>query len=437
MATLDEQAKSINDLIDQAQKAVNDGDVETAKKLKEEIQQAKDVYNEQKEIVESVNAEEKVSNGSDAPKEKTETEVKNDKPEAEPNKSKAPAKPVEEPKKEVSETEEKSEPTEPVEDEELPEEDKKKLGGKRSMTRKILGDQVSDEVKGFVEYIKSKGAKRDNVKSVDAQPIIPEDIKYQPEELPETFVDLKKFVNVQAVTTAAGSHPILNPAQETMISVEELAKNPELAKPKFTDVDYKVKTYRGQIPVSQESLDDSEANLAQIVAQNNARQAVNTTNKAIADVMKSFTAVNTANLDDIKQIINVEIDPAYNLSLVVSQSFYQALDTLKDKNGQYLLKQDITSPSGTVLFGRPVFIIKDELFGNKGDKNAFIGDLKYAVFFADRKQASVKWVDNEIYGQILAAFMRFDVKKGVDEAGRFLTYTGTAGDLGTGSEPTA
>ena len=308
------------------------------------------------------------------------------------------------------------------------------------MARQILENkenQLSDEAKGFVEYLKSKGAKRDNVKSVDAQPIIPEDIKYQPEELPETFVDLKKFVNVQPVTTAAGSHPILNPAQETMVSVEELEKNPELAKPKFTDIDYKVKTYRGQIPVSQESLDDSEANLANIVAQNNARQAVNTTNKYIADVMKSFEAVNTADLDDIKQIINVEIDPAYNLSLVVSQSFYQALDTLKDKNGQYLLKQDITSPTGTVLFGRPVFIIKDELFGNKGDKKAFIGDLKYAVFFADRKQASVKWVENEIYGQILAAYMRFDVKKGVEEAGRFLTYTGTAGDLGTGSEPQA
>ncbi|MCY1039668.1 phage major capsid protein, partial [Staphylococcus nepalensis] len=106
----------------------------------------------------------------------------------------------------------------------------------------------------------------------------------------------------------------------------------------------------------QEALDDSEANLANIIARNNARQAVNTTNKYIADVMKTFAPVDTANLDDIKQIINVEIDPAYNLSLVVSQSFYQALDTLKDKNGQYLLKQDITSPTGTVLFGRPVFI---------------------------------------------------------------------------------
>lgn len=445
MATLQEQAKSINDLIDQAQKAVNNGDVETARKLKEEIQQAKDTYNEQKEIVDSVSAEEKISGDSEAPKEKTETEAKNEKPEAEtvPEKN-AEAKPDADKEPKADEKEQPEEkPETPVEEktpEELEEEKKKKLGGKRSMARQILENkenQLSDEAKGFVEYLKSKGAKRDNVKSVDAQPIIPEDIKYQPEELPETFVDLKKFVNVQPVTTAAGSHPILNPAQETMVSVEELEKNPELAKPKFTDIDYKVKTYRGQIPVSQESLDDSEANLANIVAQNNARQAVNTTNKYIADVMKSFEAVNTADLDDIKQIINVEIDPAYNLSLVVSQSFYQALDTLKDKNGQYLLKQDITSPTGTVLFGRPVFIIKDELFGAKGDKKAFIGDLNYAVFFADRKQASVKWVENEIYGQILAAYMRFDVKKGVEEAGRFITYTGTAGDLGTGSEPTA
>lgn len=446
MATLQEQAKSINDLIDQAQKAVNNGDVETARKLQEEIQQAKNAYNEQKEIVDSVSAEEKISGDSEAPKDKTETEEKNEKPDAEPptEDKKVDEQPEQDKEPKADEKEQPEEkPETPVEEktpEELEEEKKKKLGGKRSMARKILGNQdnkFSEETQAFLDYVKTKGAQRDNVTSVEAQPIIPEDIKYQPEELPETFVDLKKFVNVQPVTTASGSHPILNPAQETMVSVEELAKNPELASPKFTDIDYKVKTYRGQIPVSQEALDDSEANLANIIARNNARQAVNTTNKYIADVMKTFAPVDTANLDDIKQIINVEIDPAYNLSLVVSQSFYQALDTLKDKNGQYLLKQDITSPTGTVLFGRPVFIIKDELFGAKGDKKAFIGDLNYAVFFADRKQASVKWVENEIYGQILAAYMRFDVKKGVEEAGRFLTYTGTAGDLGTGSEPTA
>ena len=445
MATLQEQAKSINDLIDQAQKAVNNGDVETARKLKEEIQQAKDTYNEQKEIVDSVSAEEKISGDSEAPKEKTETEAKNEKPEAEnvPEKN-AEAKPDVDKEPKADEKEQPGEePETPVEEktpEELEEEKKKKLGGKRSMARQILenkDNKFSEEAQAFLKYVKTKGAQRDNVTSVEAQPIIPEDIKYQPEELPETFVDLKKFVNVQPVTNASGSHPILNPAQETMVSVEELAKNPELASPKFTDIDYKVKTYRGQIPVSQEALDDSESNLANTIAKNNALLAVNTTNRYIAEVMKSFEAVDTDNLDDIKAIINVDIDPAYNLSLVVSQSFYQALDTLKDKNGQYLLKQDITSPTGTVLFGRPVFIIKDELFGAKGDKKAFIGDLNYAVFFADRKQASAKWVEHAIYGQVLAAYMRFDVKKGVEEAGRFLTYTGTAGDLGTGSEPQA
>lgn len=430
MATLDEQAKSINDLIDQAQKAVADGDVETARKLKEEIETAKATYNEQKEIADAVQAEEKISSNSEKPAstEKTETEVKNDKPDAE-------SKDVEvtEKKEQPEKVEVKKETVEEPTDDDL--EDKKKPGGKRSMRQIIESKQskLSDEAQGFVDYIKSKGTKRDNVKSVDAQPLIPEDIKYVPEELPETVVDLKKFVNVQPVTTAAGSHPILNPAQETMIAVEELEKNPELARPKFTDIDYKIKTYRGQIPVSQESLDDSEANLAQIIAKNNARQALNTTNQQIADVMKTFEAVNTANLDDIKAIINVDIDPAYNLSLVVSQSFYQALDTLKDKNGQYLLKQDITSKSGTTLFGRPVFIVKDKILGAKGDKKAFIGDLNYAIFFADRKQATVKWVENEIYGQVLATYMRFDVVKGVEEAGRFLTYTGTAGDLGTGS----
>lgn len=412
MATLKEQAKTINDLIADAKKVVENGDVETAKKLKEEIEVARQTYDEQKAVEEEVNALESVGESEKAEEPKPE----------EPAEPKEEQK--EEPKQEEKEPEVKVEPVEEPTDEELEEEKNKKktLGGQRGMTRKII-DNTNDKVTGFLDYVRSKGVQRDNVTSVEAQPLIPEDIKYQPEELPETFVDLKKYVNVQPVTTAAGSHPILNPAQETMVSVEELAKNPELAKPTFTEVDYKIATYRGQIPVSQESLDDSEADLAGIIARNNQRQAVNTTNKLIADVMKSFTAKAISDIDAIKGIINVDIDPAYNLSLVVSQSFYQALDTLKDKNGQYLLKQDITSATGTTLFGRPVFIIKDELLGAKGEAKAFVGDLKYAISFFDRKQATVKWVENEIYGQILAAYMRFDVKKGVDQAGVFLTYT--------------
>ena len=314
-------------------------------------------------------------------------------------------------------------------DEASKEEPVKQEGEQRSMNQfkpSVNENKESTEYRGFMQYLKSKGQVRDGVKSVDADVIIPKDIVTQPVTLPETVVDLKQFANVTPVKTAQGSYPVLESATEVMHTVEELEKNPELAKPKFKQVDYKVATYRGAVAVSQESLDDSDADLAKIIAENNARQQLNTTNKAIADVMKTFTAKEISSLDGIKEIINVDLDPAYNLTLVVTQSFYQELDTLKDKNGQYLLKQDITAPSGQALFGRPIAIVRDELLGAKGDKKAFVGDIKHAILFADRVQSSVKWVDNDIYGQVLAIATRFDVKKAVEEAGVFVSYSAPA-----------
>ena len=330
---------------------------------------------------------------------------------------------VEEEIKELTEKEKGSKEDEPKK-EDAPVAEK---GEQRSMNQfkpSVNENKESTEYRGFMQYLKSKGQVRDGVKSVDADVIIPKDIVTQPVTLPETVVDLKQFTNVTAVKTAQGSYPVLESATEVMHTVEELEKNPELAKPKFKQVDYKVATYRGAVAVSQESLDDSDADLAKIIAENNARQQLNTTNKAIADVMKTFTAKEISSLDGIKEIINVDLDPAYNLTLVVTQSFYQELDTLKDKNGQYLLKQDITAPSGQALFGRPIAIVRDELLGAKGDKKAFVGDIKHAILFADRVQSSVKWVDNDIYGQVLAIATRFDVKPAVEEAGIFVTFNG-------------
>ena len=330
---------------------------------------------------------------------------------------------VEEEIKELTEKEKGSKEEEPKK-EDAPVADK---GEQRSMNQfkpSVNENKESTEYRGFMQYLKSKGQVRDGVKSVDADVIIPKDIVTQPVTLPETVVDLKQFANVTPVKTVQGSDPVLESATEVMHTVEELEKNPELAKPKFKQVDYKVATYRGAVAVSQESLDDSDADLAKIIAENNARQQLNTTNKAIADVMKTFTAKEISSLDGIKEIINVDLDPAYNLTLVVTQSFYQELDTLKDKNGQYLLKQDITAPSGQALFGRPIAIVRDELLGAKGDKKAFVGDIKHAILFADRVQSSVKWVDNDVYGQVLAIATRFDVKPAVEEAGIFVTFNG-------------
>lgn len=263
----------------------------------------------------------------------------------------------------------------------------------------------------------------DGVKKTDTTKVTSEELVTTPIREIKTTVDLKPFTTIYPAKKASGKYPILKKATSKMVSVAELEKNPALAKPEFEQVDWTVETYRGAIPVSQESVDDADVDLVSIVAEAAAQIKVNTTNAAIADVLKSFTAKTVANVDDIKKILNVDLDPAYDVAFVVSQSFYQILDTLKDKNGRYLLQDSITAVTGKVLLGKPVFVLSDEILGASGEAKAFVGDFKRGVLFADRKDLGLRWADNEIYGQYLQAVLRFGVKKVDAKAGYFVTFT--------------
>ena len=267
----------------------------------------------------------------------------------------------------------------------------------------------------------------DGVKKTDTTKVTSEEIVTTPIREIKTTVDLKPFTTIYPAKKASGKYPILKKATSKMVSVAELEKNPALAKPEFDEVDWAVETYRGAIPVSQESVDDADVDLISIVAETVGQIKVNTTNAAIADVLKSFTAKTVANVDDIKKILNVELDPAYDVAFVVSQSFYQILDTLKDGNGRYLLQDSITAVTGKVLLGKPVFVLSDEVLGEAGEAKAFVGDFKRGVLFADRKDLGLRWADNEIYGQYLQAVLRFGVKKVDAKAGYFVTFTPSEG----------
>ena len=178
------------------------------------------------------------------------------------------------------------------------------------------GSETEEEEKrAFNAYLHKET--RDGVSGItspDVAPTIPESILYNPENEVKSVTDLSKLVTQFQATTASGKYPVLKRATERMNSVAELAKNPALAKPEFEEVDWKVETYRGAIPLSQESIDDSAIDLTSLVANNANEQKINTTNFAIAAVLKSFTAKTVAgeSVDDIKHILNVDLDPAYN-----------------------------------------------------------------------------------------------------------------------------
>jgi HK97 family phage major capsid protein len=288
--------------------------------------------------------------------------------------------------------------------------------------RKISAED--EEKRSLNEFLHSKGKEvRDGITSPNVAVTIPESIIYNPENEVKSVTDLSKLVQHFTATTASGNYPMLKRATATLNTVEELAANPELAKPEFDKVSWEVKTYRGAIPISNESIQDSAIDLTGLVARNAQEQKINTTNAAISTVLKSFTAKTVAgeSVDDIKHILNVDLDPAYNKVIVASQSFYNYLDTLKDKNGQYLLHQPIADGSPVTLLGVPVTVVEDEALGKAGEAHAWIGDLKRAVVMADRLDIQVKWVDNEIFGEYLQVATRFDVEKADEKAGYFVT----------------
>ncbi|MDT6277988.1 phage major capsid protein [Enterococcus faecium] len=391
MNTLD-----IEKLKEQAQQALDSGDLETAKDLLAKIKEAKesketddqlkkDLADELKELDEETKA----------------TEIQ----EAKPKEQQA------QPKKQ--ESTEPTSNTNPI--------DKKDKEEKRSM-EVILNDKKEKYTRSINQFIRTKGEKRDGLTTVGAEAVIPVDRITKPEKQPETVVDLRQHVGRVPVTTGTGSYPILRANKNKMISVAELAKNPALANPEFTKVNYEIETYRGYIPVSQESLDDSDIDLGGLVTESIQRQSLNTSNAEIAAKLQTATAKTVTTIDDLKDIVNVAIDPAYAVKFIASQSFFNELDKMKDNEGRWLLQQDVTVASGHKLLGREVVIMADDVIGKTaGDKVAFVGDPSLFVKYFDRQQASVRWVDNDVYGQLLAGFIRFDVEVADTAAGFYVT----------------
>ncbi|MDU2396433.1 MAG: phage major capsid protein [Streptococcus mitis] len=289
------------------------------------------------------------------------------------------------------------------------------------------GGKTLEQREAFNHYLRTKEVRADGLKSAEGEAIIPVELM-TPKEAKQDKTDLTSLVNIVNVKNASGKWSVVKLTDQTMNTVEELEENPELAKPTFTKVNYEIKTRRGHLPVSQELIDDADYDVMGLVAKQAKNQERITKNKEIAKVLKTATAKSAAGLDGLKDILNVELKPYYDATIVCTQSMFAALDKIKDKDGRYMLQTDITSPTGYKFAGRVIDVYPDDIIGDaKGEMKAFIGDVgEFATLF-DRAQTTVKWQDDKIYGQYLATANRFDVKKVDEAAGFYVTYTDAVG----------
>src|SRR5690606_13812573 len=278
---------------------------------------------------------------------------------------------------------------------------------KQEGSEKMDKEQLKELRSAVNAYIRTKGAEVraiEGFKLVDGGALVPEEL-LAPEKAVEDRVDLLQYVKNVPARRSSGKYPVIKKSGTKMNTVAELEANPELAKPTITDIDFSIETYRGYIPISQEVIDDANYDIVGLIDEEIKDQALNTRNAAIAAVLKTATPKTVTSLDDLITLLNTGFKTAYQVKLYVSQSLFNELDLMKDGNGRYLLQDDITVASGKRLKGKEIVVLDDEMIGEAaGDLVGFIGDAKAFCKFFNRKQTYVKWVDHNVYGQMLAGF---------------------------------
>lgn len=284
--------------------------------------------------------------------------------------------------------------------------------------------QETAEVRDFMHYLKT-GEKRDNgITTTEAGVVIPKEI-LDIQKVPTDNINLLAVINRVSVTSGMGTLPILQKNTARLTTADERAENPEIANAVLKGVDYKAITYRGALPLSMEMVQDAP-NLKTLLNTYVQEAKQLTEQYQIGLVLQTATAVSATTTDDLKTAYNKGLSN-YNRQWIVTESFYNAVDLLKDGNGRYLLQDSIASASGKALFGASVLIVPDDVLGVAGDAKAFVGDPKAFVLEALRSDIAIEWDHNENFEHILAVALRADFKPADTNAGKFITFGATSG----------
>lgn len=276
-------------------------------------------------------------------------------------------------------------------------------------------EKPKTEVRSFEDYIRSHGEMRDGVTTQGASAVIPKELITPVFQLKTSRYNLAQYATVKQVSSGSGTYPIATSQQTAVLATkDELAKMADINANMFTNVPFDVKTRAGQIALSNEVVEDSEVDIVGEV-KNQLQQLVdNTDNTQIMSLLTgtSFTKATATNIDDLKKIFNVTLDPALSKMWLVNQSGFNYLDTLKDSNGRYLLQPNPTAPSGFTLLGAPVVMISDKLLVNNVDGTSpmIAGDLSQAVAVFRRNQVTAQWDKFDQFSQGLSVIVRNDYK---------------------------
>jgi HK97 family phage major capsid protein len=234
---------------------------------------------------------------------------------------------------------------------------------------------------------------------------VPADIQTQINTYRDAQASLRNYVTVETVSTETGSR--VYQKRSTLTGFAQVAENgkiPAADAPQFEQKTFTIKKYGGYIPVTNELLADSSANITANLTAHIGNEDRVTENKLILAASKGAkAAVTITALDGIKDIINKKLGSTFRPTSVIhtNDDGLAWLDTLKASDGRYLLAPVPSDPEhlqlsvGAVTI--PVNVLPNKDLASDTTTTAgstiipfIIGDLKEGVKLYDRQSTSIR-----------------------------------------------
>lgn len=260
-------------------------------------------------------------------------------------------------------------------------------------------ESLSDTELSFAKSMAVRNATNMNESAGEAGGfIVPKDLQTKINELKRALNPLSALVRVENVNTLSGARVLETASDMTpLAAVAELAAIGEIDGPKFTQVKYVIRKFAGILPISEELLADSDQNLLAYVNGWLAKKSVATENAQILAILKTLTKAPLTNLDGIKELLNVTLDPTISLmsSVLTNQDGFNFLDKQKDTDGRYLLQPNPLDSTQKLLFGKPVTVVSNKVLPTDtsvaSTKKApvIIGSFTDAVVLFDRQATTL------------------------------------------------
>lgn len=294
----------------------------------------------------------------------------------------------------------------------------------KDIDHKVKDQVAEDSTKTFAKAVRSIISGKGLVEGVDADGgyTVPEDIQTTVNKWADVDYSLLQDIDVVNVTTNKGARTYQAKTDaDVFVDLDENgAITKEIEAPKFERVTYSIQDRAGFMPVSNDLINDSDANIVAIVSEWLGKAKVATSNAKILEMINAKSAVELTDVDGIKHAVNVTLGQAYKhgAKIITNDDGLNYLDTLKDENGRYLLNPDPTNSAkltlrcGNVVL--PIKVLPNKILKTVDNKVPMIvGDLKSAIRKWDRQSMSIKASDVASIGSFNAYAMNMTLFRAI------------------------